>query len=1229
MVYRVFTERKPEYREKAKALLKDIRSFIGISELTDIRIINRYDVEGVDERLFNECVSTVFSEPQTDDVFFELPAEKGCTAFAVEYIRGQFDQRADSAAQCIQLISMGERPTVRTATVYLLYGNLPGIAIDLIKYYLINPVESCEAGFDRPETLRSDLGEPMPVGEVKLSSTDAGELIKQYGLAMDEADVSFIKAYFAKEGREPTVAELRVIDTYWSDHCRHTTFNTEIDGQEFSDMRAKASFDRYIRLRETLGVKKPVCFMDMATIAAKYLKKQGILTKLDESEEINACTVNIKADIDGEMQDWLLLFKNETHNHPTEIEPFGGAATCIGGAIRDPLSGRSYVYQAMRVTGASNPLEPAENTIKGKLPQRKIVRTAAQGYSSYGNQIGIATGLVDEVYHDGYVAKHMEIGAVVGAAPKKNVIREVPKKGDRVILLGGRTGRDGCGGATGSSKSHDKTSLASCGAEVQKGNAPEERKLQRLFSNEEAARLIKRCNDFGAGGVSVAIGELADGVHINLDAVPKKYEGLDGTELAISESQERMAVVVAAEDRERFMELAHSENIEATEVARITDNRRMVMEWRGARIVDISRDFLDSNGAKKHANAFVAAPTVPEPIAKNGSFYERMKKTVGDINVCSRAGLAEQFDSTIGAASVLVPFSGRYMRTPTQAMAAKLPVGGRETNTCSVMAYGFDPYISSADPYMGAYGAVITSVCKLIACGAGLDDCYLSFQEYFGKPKSEPDRWGKPMAALLGALDAQLGLKIAAVGGKDSMSGTFENIDVPPTLVSFAIAAADARSVISQEFKKAGSGVFYIAPELSADGTVNCEKLRATLERLHELIKCGDILSAYVPTRGGIAESIFKMCIGKGLGFTLSCAADVDMLFKPECGAFVVESEKEDIGIGIRLGSVSAEPVIDCFGERIELNELYSVYSSALEEIYPTRTANAGSAEKISYGRKAPVIRPKVRIAAPKVLIPVFAGTNCETDSKRAVERAGMKGEIFVINNLSPKDVEESAREFEKRLADANVLFIPGGFSGGDEPDGSAKLIASFMRNARITDRLHELLEVRDGLVLGICNGFQALIKLGLVPFGKISVADADSPTLTYNVIGRHQSRLVRTRVASNKSPWLMHKNVGDVSLIPVSHGEGRVIIGDELLKRLIENGQIATQYCDMDGEPSMDIDINPNGSVMAIEGITSPDGRVFGKMAHSERYGSELYKGVEGADDSLIFKGAADYFMD
>ena len=1230
MVYRVDVEKKPELAHEAKTLRDDLRSLLQIKGLTELRIQNRYDVENIDQKLFDYAVGTVFSEPQLDITSSDLGDTADSVVFAVEYLPGQFDQRADSAAQCIQIISQGDRPSVRTAKVYRLYGDLSEADIAAIKKYVINPVESREASLEPVDTLQTEYDIPATVqtldGFTRLDETGLADFIRQYGLAMDLGDITFCRDYFRGERRDPTITEIRMIDTYWSDHCRHTTFLTTIDHATFEDKLLQDTFDRYLETRKQLGRTKPVNLMDIATLATRYLRQTGKLPNLDESEEINACTVKMKVDVEGEPQDWLLLFKNETHNHPTEIEPFGGAATCIGGAIRDPLSGRSYVYAAMRVTGAGNPLTPVKDTLAGKLPQRKIVSTAAAGYSSYGNQIGLATGQVDELYHDGYVAKRMEIGAVIAAAPAENVRRERPVDGDVVILLGGRTGRDGCGGATGSSKSHTLESLESCGAEVQKGNPPEERKLQRLFRNPEASRLIKRCNDFGAGGVSVAIGELADGMEIDLNAVPKKYDGLDGTELAISESQERMAVVVAPEDADLFVQLADAENLEATRVAVVRDEPRLIMTWNGARIVDISREFLNSNGAEKHIDI---TPESPKPFEKtvDGDFAALYKALADDLNVCSKRGLSERFDSTIGAGTVLMPFGGKYQQTPIQAMVHKISVEKKHTSTCSLMAWGFNPMISEKSPYHAAYLAVVESVSKLIAAGADFRDVYLTFQEYFEKPLRDGKRWGKPLSALLGALRAQLDFGIAAIGGKDSMSGTFENITVPPTLVSFAVTTDEVDHILSPEFKAAGHPVVWLRPEVGEDGLPVADSQKAVFAKVTELMRQGVVAAAYTPTFGGVAEAVMKMAFGNGIGFAFDRARTLQELFGYAYGSFVLElTTPQDVGVPL---GVTTEATALTFGDTsLDLAELQSLYENKLESVYPCNI-DQGAGEKIpAFSYEAKTRRaPAIKAAKPRVLIPVFPGTNCEYDTAKALSTAGAEPEIIVLNNLTAAGIAESVSHFAKRLQQAQMVFIPGGFSGGDEPDGSGKFITAFFRSGAVKEQVHELLKARDGLMCGICNGFQALIKLGLVPYGEIIDTTADCPTLTFNTIGRHQSRLVRTRVASNLSPWLAQTQVGDVYTVPISHGEGRFLADEALVRKLAENGQIATQYVDLDGKPTADIRFNPNNSVCAIEGITSPDGRVFGKMGHTERYDDGLYKNVDGTYDMGLFTSAVAYF--
>ena len=1226
MVYRIYVEKKPGFDGEAQSLLHELTELLGIQSLKGLRLLNRYDVEGIDRALFERAIPTVFSEPPVDVTYDTLPEAK--TVFAVEYLPGQFDQRADSASQCIQLLSQGERPDVRSAKVYLLEGELSDADLAEIKKYLINPVEAREASLDERTTLKMEFAVPSAVetltGFIGLDE-DALEAFRvEKGLAMDHADIVFCQDYFKSEHRDPTITEIRVIDTYWSDHCRHTTFGTILDDVQIDDEVVQAAFDRYMALRaETGRDQKNRTLMDAATIGAKALKQRGILKNLDESEEINACTVKIQCDVDGEKQDWLFLFKNETHNHPTEIEPFGGAATCIGGAIRDPLSGRSYVYQAMRVTGAGDPLQPVSETMPGKLPQRKLVTTAAAGYSSYGNQIGLATGQVSELYHPGYVAKRMEIGAVVGATPASHVRREEPAPGDVIILLGGRTGRDGIGGATGSSKAHKLTSLETCGAEVQKGNAPIERKLQRLFRREDACRLIKRCNDFGAGGVSVAIGELADGLSVDLNKVTKKYEGLDGTELAISESQERMAVAVAAKDAETFIGYAHEENLEATIVAEVTEEKRMREYWNGVAIVDLSRAFLNSNGAERHASAHILRGHTWQPQWAGSTFAEKMESLVTDLNVCSQKGLGERFDSTIGAATVLMPYGGKYQLTPAMAMAAKLPVDG-ETTTCSGMAWGFNPYLSEADPYRGAFLAVVESVTKLVCAGFHHKDMYLTFQEYFEHMNDDPTRWGKPLAALLGALDAQMGLGIASIGGKDSMSGSFEGLNVPPTLVSFATAIGKTRDVQSAEFKKANSSVVMLRPQYK-DGLPEIGSLLSIYKTVEQMIDEGKVLAAATPGYGGIAEALFKMCVGNHVGLQLSNSLDLNELFRPAYGTVILELL--DPAAGEFIGFTTVDYTLEAEGNAIDLARLQELWEAKLEPVFPYR-GKGDAVPALQYEcPMAKRVAPAVRLVTPRVVIPVFPGTNCEYDTARAFRRAGADPHVLVLKNLTPADVAESCEALVRELDEAQILMLPGGFSGGDEPDGSAKFITAFFRAPAVADAVNRLLNQRDGLALGICNGFQALIKLGLVPYGEIRPITKDDPTLTFNTIGRHQSMLVRTRVASNKSPWLSECNVNDEHLIAISHGEGRFVCNETLLQQLIDNGQVATQYVDLTCTPTMDLRYNPNGSVLAIEGITSPDGRVLGKMGHSERSADALYKNVTGDKYQPIFEGGVNYF--
>ena len=1228
MVYRIFVEKKPGFDQEAEALFRELTEILGIASLTGVRLVNRYDAEDISRELFDQAVDTVFSEPQVDTATEKLD-DTGGHAFAVEYLPGQFDQRADSAAQCIQLISQGERPLIRSARVYILYGDLSEQERSEIKKYVINPVEAREASMELPATLRVVYPLPTEVriltGFRSLDRAGLEAFIGEYGLAMDADDIRFCQQYFETEGRDPTITEIRMIDTYWSDHCRHTTFLTEIDGVTFSDALLQKAYESYLETRRSLGRTKPVCLMDIATLAAKYLRANGKLDKLDESEEINACTVKMEVEADGKQEPWLLLFKNETHNHPTEIEPFGGAATCIGGAIRDPLSGRSYVYGAMRVTGAADPTRPVSETIPGKLPQRKLVTTAAAGYASYGNQIGLATGIVDEIYHPGYAAKRMEIGAVIAAAPAANVRRERPVPGDVVILLGGSTGRDGIGGATGSSKAHTAHSVETCGAEVQKGNAPEERKLQRLFRNAEACRMIKRCNDFGAGGVSVAIGELADGLWIDLNAVPKKYDGLDGTELAISESQERMAVVVDPKDVHSFLALADEENLQACPVARVTAEPRLVMEWNGKRIVDISRAFLNSNGAPKHITIAPDAPRL-QTHAVTGGFAQNLTRLAGDLNVCSRRGLSERFDSTIGAGTVLMPFGGKYQQTPIQAMVQKISMEEKHTDDCSLMAWGYDPILTSESPYHGAYSAVVESVSKLIATGASFEDVYLTFQEYFEKPGRDPRRWGKPFAALLGAFRAQMDMGIGAIGGKDSMSGSFERLDVPPTLVSFAVTTDKAQRIRSNEFKHAGHEAILLSPAYDENGLPKPSSLLVLYKRVNDLLHTGRAVAAYTPERGGVAAAVMKMAFGNGFGFAFSPDLPLSCLFEDKVGRFILEV-CSPVANALSLGVVTKKAAFTHGDDSVDASFLQGIYEDRLEGVYPCNIPAApGPVETFSCAAAAR-FASAVHIARPRVLIPVFPGTNCEYDSAKAVRDAGGEPVVLVLNNLSAAGIALSTQRFAAALQNAQVVFIPGGFSGGDEPDGSGKFITAFFRNERIRDGVTELLGQRDGLICGICNGFQALIKLGLVPYGRIMDASETSPTLTFNRIHRHQSRIVQTRIASNRSPWLSLMEVGDVVNVPISHGEGRFIAEESLIRQLAENGQIATQYVDLNGNATMDVRFNPNGSLYAIEGITSLDGRVFGKMGHSERVGSDLYKNVPGNYNIRMFEAAVRYY--
>lgn len=1234
MVYRVYVSKKREFAGEEKALSNDIKQSLKIDTLRKIKIYNRYDVEGVDKETFEKAVLNIFSEPQVDDVTYSIKADEN--TFAVELLPGQFDQRADSAQQCIQFVTGGKRPIVKYAKVYKLFGYVTENEMKEIQKHIINPVESRIASLEKPKTLETIYPHPekTPIIEnfTEIPVKEFDEFISNYGLAMDADDLKFCQDYFKnEEKRNPTLTELKLIDTYWSDHCRHTTFNTVLDEITIENPVVEESYKKYLKIKEELYPNKnrPVTLMDLATVGAKYLKRTGKLKNLDESEEINACSVkiNVKTE-DGNTEKWLLMFKNETHNHPTEIEPFGGAATCLGGAIRDPLSGRSYVYQAMRLTGAANPLTPLNETLEGKLPQSKICQTAAAGYSSYGNQIGLATGHVAEVYHPGFVAKRMEVGAVMGAAPAKNVVRKVPEAGDVIILLGGATGRDGCGGATGSSKAHSVSSLETCGAEVQKGNAPEERKIQRLFRDPSVTKMIKRCNDFGAGGVSVAIGELADSLEINLDVVPKKYEGLTATELAISESQERMAVVVSKANANKFIKKANAENLSAVKVATVTDTGRLIMLFEDEKVVNLSREFLNSAGATKFAQAEVLDDKKIENKTSNDDLdiEKRFINLMSDINIASQRGLVERFDATIGASTVLMPYGGKYQMTPAQVMSAKIPVLNNTSETASLMSWGYDPYLASESPYFGAYYAVVSSTAKLIAAGGNLKNMWYSFQEYFEKLGKDKLRWGKPFSALLGALEAQLALGVASIGGKDSMSGTFEHIDVPPTLISFAAGVADVDNIISPEFKKPGNSLYMLTAEKDSNGLYNPDKLVELFNKVTKLIKDKKVVSAWAIGFGGVAEGLVKMSMGNKIGVKIESTMSSEDLFGKNYGGFIIETEIPMRSLK-KIGVTIDEYRFKVWRHVIDCNKLEKAYAEKLEPIYPTKTKEKVKVyDNISYKERS-IISPKIKIAQPKVLIPVFPGTNCEYDTARAFEDYGAKSEIFVVRNSNPKEVMESAKELAKLIKTSQIVALPGGFSGGDEPDGSAKFIVSLLRNPEVAQEIENLLSARDGLMCGICNGFQALIKLGLVPYGHITQPSENAPTLTFNSIGRHQSRLVHTRVASVKSPWLMYHEVGDVNTVAISHGEGRFIANDETIKQLIENGQIATQYVDLDGNATNDIDYCPNNSVLAVEGITSPDGRVFGKMGHSERTTNGTFKNVPGVEKQLIFKGAVDYF--
>ncbi|WP_125154685.1 phosphoribosylformylglycinamidine synthase [Clostridium rectalis] len=1250
-VIRVYVEKKMGFNIEADNLMKDINLTLGIVALKNLRIINRYDIEGITLEEFRNGKNIIFSEPPIDNIYEEvIPIKDGEKIFAVEYLPGQYDQRADSAMQCVQLLTGSNSVIIRTAKVYILEGNIEDKDFKRIKEYCINKVDSREASIDKPQSCKlvTDSVEKVHIIDnfILFNKDDLIKFSNDNGLAMDLNDLLFCQQYFKDEGRNPTITEIKVIDTYWSDHCRHTTFNTIIKDVNFEEenysIPIKKSYNEYLNIRKNLykNKGKSKCLMDIATIGAKELKNKGFLNNLDESDEINACSICVDAKVNGKNEEWLVMFKNETHNHPTEIEPFGGAATCLGGAIRDPLSGRSYVYQAMRVTGCGDPRESIARTIKGKLPQRKITLAAAEGYSSYGNQIGLATGNVSEIYHKGYIAKRMEVGAVIGAVKKDNVIREIPKKGDAIILLGGRTGRDGCGGATGSSKEHTETSIVKCSSEVQKGNAPTERKIQRLFRDEEVIRMIKRCNDFGAGGVSVAVGELTDGILIDLDSIPKKYEGINGTELAISESQERMAVVVDKENVDRFIELSKRENLEATKIAEVTSDETLKMFWQGELIVDIKREFLNCNGVSKYQNVYVKAPIIDGNYFNNyghsyKSFSEAWVNTLKNLNVCSKKGLVERFDSTIGSGTVLMPLGGKYQLTPTEAMVAKLPVISGDTETGTIMSYGFDPYISEWSPFHGALFAVIESIAKVVAIGGDYKKIYLSFQEYFEKLGDEKERWGKPFSALLGALKVQMEFNIAAIGGKDSMSGSFNHIDVPPTLISFAVGTVDVNNVISQEFKNTNSKVVIFNAPRDKYEIPDFQILRKNYEKIHYLINNNKVASAYTVKSGGIIEAVSKMSFGNKIGIKFNEEmANIEKLISKDYGAIILElKDDEDLfslldGTNYKLlGHTIKEKAIYIKDEVIDLDKIIDYWELPLENIFNTKVPKSNKEiYDLCYDKGIKKISI-MKNNKPEVFIPVFPGTNCEYDVSKRFQDAGGKTNLLVFKNNTLMDIKESIDAMAYAINKCNILMLPGGFSAGDEPDGSGKFIATVFRNEKLKEAVMELIKNRDGLILGICNGFQALIKLGLIPYGEITELSCKSPTLTYNKIGRHVSCMTNTKVVSNLSPWFSNVSLGDTFTIPVSHGEGRFIAKDNVMENLIKNGQIATQYVDFNKNASYDIKFNPNGSYYAVEGVTSPDGRILGKMAHSERIGNNICVNVPGTMDQKIFESGIKYF--
>ena len=1251
-VKRLLVEKREGFDLEAKALMKDLKDSLHIDCIEDLRLLNRYDIEGLSDEICDSASKTIFSEPNLDVVYKEdVEYDKDAKVFAVEYLPGQYDQRADWAAQCVQIINEGQRPNINSAKLYILTGDIDDELFAKIKSYVINPVDSREASLEKPETLELETEIPTEVatieGFIDFSMEELEKFLKEQGLAMTIDDLKYVQEYFQnQEKRNPTITEIKVLDTYWSDHCRHTTFMTQIKDVEIEDGKfneiIKETYSKYVEARNTIYIdrQKDMCLMDIATIAVKELKAAGKLEDLDESEEINACSVNIDVNVDGKIEKYLLMFKNETHNHPTEIEPFGGAATCLGGAIRDPLSGRSYVYQAMRVTGSADPRTSLEDTLHGKLMQKKITTEAANGYSSYGNQIGLTTGQVTEVYDEDFVAKRMEIGAVIAAVPKENVIRKRPEKGDIIILLGGKTGRDGCGGATGSSKEHSEESIETCGAEVQKGDAPNERKIQRFFRNKEVAQMIKRCNDFGAGGVSVAIGEIAESLDINLDLVPKKYDGLDGTELAISESQERMACAIDAENKDRFIELAGFENLQATHVATVTDTGYLRMFWNGKAIVDLNRAFLDTNGKKQQTDIHVPKVDEENTFFNTGkikvegeTISDKFDSVLKDLNVCSQKGLVEKFDNTIGSNTVLLPFGGKYQRTPIQGMVAKIPVLDGKTTTSSIMTFGYNPKIGKWSPFHGALYAVVESICKLVAVGGDYKTTRLTFQEYFEKLGKDKTKWGKPFSALLGAYYAQKEFEIPAIGGKDSMSGTFEHINVPPTLVSFAVDTVDAEYVVSQEFKKAGSVLAVIKTPTLESGIPDFDILKKNLDKIRELTQAKKVLASYALGYAGLGEAIAKMAFGNKIGFEVAKDVDADKLFDPAYGNIALEMDKADLALLEDLdykvaGKTIEGQYIEVDGYKVCLGKIYKAYESTLEPIFPTKAVEpTGEVKNINFIVNEHQ-KSSLSIAQPKVFIPAFPGTNCEYDSARAFEDAGAKASIKVFRNLNYANIEDSIETMVKEIESSQIVMIPGGFSAGDEPDGSAKFIATVFRNPKIAEAVNDLLTNRDGLMLGICNGFQALIKLGLVPYGEIKPVTAeDAPTITYNNIGRHQAKVVTTRIASNKSPWLAGTQVGDLHSISISHGEGKFVANKETFDQLVANGQIATQYVDLDGNTTYNIDYNPNGSFYAVEGITSADGRILGKMGHSERIGKYTLKNIHGEKDQKIFESGVNYF--